>query len=293
MRRRSPFRAGVMVAAAVLISTLSACEQPQPGVDTATPEAGLCHAVFSPEEYDAGSESRPPVPCSERHTTQTFLVTTFPEPLASQAARPNQQQLKAAGRRVCTTEELRSYLSASTRDATTRLTVTSYFPSRDAWAAGARSVRCDVALTDQHGTPQETGLDLTGALAGPNSAVVRLCYRQELKDGVLSEDGADVPCSEPHTAEDISAWVAQDASLATPEAREARCLPYALEFLKSEKLPAGISVNPVIRTVGTARTIRCAVAPAGLQEPGQPLALTTGSLAPVHAPGTGGVTSNG
>ncbi|MFC8039118.1 septum formation family protein [Paenarthrobacter sp. NPDC057355] len=293
MRRRNPFREAAIMAAVVLISTLSACDQPQPGVDTANPETGLCHVVPSPEEYDAGSESRPPVPCSERHTTQTFLVTTFPEPLASQAARPNQQQLKAAGRRVCTTEELRSYLSASTRDATTRLTVTSYFPSRDAWAAGARSVRCDVALTDQHGTPQETGLDLAGALAGPNSAVVRLCYRQELKDGVLSEDGADVPCSEPHTAEDVSAWVAQDASLATPEAREARCLPYALEFLKSDKLPAGVSVHPIIRTVGTARTIRCAVAPADLQTPGQPVALTTGSLAPVRVPGTGGVTSNG
>ncbi|MEV7660620.1 septum formation family protein [Paenarthrobacter sp. NPDC089316] len=267
-------------------------------MDTANPEAGLCHVVVSPEEYDASSEPSPPVPCAEPHTTQTFQVATVPGPLASQETRPNQQQLKAVGKRLCTSEALRTYLDASARDATTGLAVTSYFPDRDAWAAGSRAVRCDVAVTDQHGTPQETGLDLKGALAGPNSAAVRLCYRQELKDGVLSDDGTDVPCSEPHTAEDISAWISQDATLATPAQREARCLPYALEYLDTEKLPAGVAVRPIIRTVGTARTVRCAVAPAQQAAPGETAGSVIGSLAPVRTPvgrpaGTGGVANNG
>ncbi|MDI2034864.1 septum formation family protein [Paenarthrobacter nitroguajacolicus] len=265
---------------------------------TANPETGLCHAVLSPEEYDATSESSPSVACAGSHTTQTFHVTKLSGPLASLEVRPNQQQLKAAGKTLCTVEALRGYLSASDRDGTIGLAVTSYFPSRDDWAAGSRAVRCDVAVTDKDGTPQETGFDLKGALAGPNSAAVRLCYRQEAKDGVLSEDGIDVPCSEPHTAEDISAWIPQDASLATPAEREARCLPYALEFLSIENMPAGIVVQPIIRTVGTARTVRCAVAPTEVLAPGQSPVLVTGSLAPertpkVRVPETGGVASNG
>ncbi len=170
--------------------------------------------IVSPEEYDATSEPSPPVPCTEPHTTQTFLVTTFPPPLANQETRPNQQQLKAVGNRLCTTESLRKFLSATDRDGTTGLAVSSYFPSPDDWAAGSRAVRCDVAIAHDAGGPQKISLDLKGVLAGTESAALRLCYRQELRDGVLSEDGVDVPCSEPHTAEDISAWFAQDASLA-------------------------------------------------------------------------------
>ncbi|QOT21661.1 septum formation family protein [Paenarthrobacter sp. YJN-D] len=293
MRPRSLFRASTVMAAVMITAALAACDEGKPGVDTASPETGLCHAVVSPEEFDASSEASPPVSCTERHTTQTFLVTTMPEPLARQESRPNQQQLKAVGKRLCTSEDLRTYLSASDRDGTYGLAVTSYFPDRDAWAAGSRAVRCDVAVTDQDGTPQETGLDLKDALAGPHSAAVRLCYRQEYKDGVLSDDGTDVPCSEPHTAEDISAWIAQDASLATPVAREARCLPYALEFLGTEKLPAGVTVHPIIRTVGTARTVRCAVASARQPVPGEAPELVTGTLAPVRVPVTGGAVNNG
>ncbi|MFK4640311.1 hypothetical protein ABIA52_003200 [Paenarthrobacter histidinolovorans] len=281
------------MAAVMLTAVLSSCDQGKPGVDTANPETGLCHAVVTPEEFDASSEPSPPVPCAEPHTTQTFQVTTMPEPLAKQEARPNQQQLKAAGKRLCTSEDLRAYLSASSRDGTIGLAITSYFPDRDAWAAGSRAVRCDVAVTDHHGTPQEIGLDLKDALAGPHSAAVRLCYRQEYKDGILSDDGTDVPCSEPHTAEDVSAWIAQDASLATPAGREARCLPYALEFLGTEKLPAGVGVQPIIRTVGTAGTVRCAVASARQPAPGEAPELVTGTLAPQRVAVTGGAGKNG
>ncbi|MGR0158716.1 septum formation family protein [Paenarthrobacter nitroguajacolicus] len=277
-----------VLASLLLTTTLTACDQSKPGVGTAHPEVDQCHVILSPEEYDATSEPSPPVACSESHTTQTFLVTTFPQPLANQETRPNQQQLKAAGNRLCTTESLRLYLSATDRDGTTGLAVSSYFPSRDDWAAGSRAVRCDVAITDGGGGPRSISLDLKGALAGPESATLRLCYRQELKDGVLSEDGVDVPCSEPHTAEDVSAWFAQDASLAGPAEQVARCLPFALEFLETGSQPASAVVRPVIRTVGTARTVRCAVAPAEATP-----TLTTGSMSPVGIPAPGEEANNG
>jgi hypothetical protein len=281
-------RVPAFLAALLLAATLGACDQSKPGVGTAHPEVGQCHAILSPEEFDATSEASPPVPCSLVHTTQTFFVTTFPQPLAAQESRPNLQQLKATGNRLCTTKDLREYLSGRDRDGTTGLAVTSYFPSSEDWAAGSRAVRCDVAITDTDGSLKRTGINLKGALAGADSAALRLCYRQEAMDGVLSADGVDVPCSEPHTAEDISAWIAQDASLAGPLDQVARCLPYALEFLMAETLPANAVVRPVIRSVGSARTVRCAVAPSQ-----SPTPLVTGSMAPVRVAAAPEGTTNG
>lgn len=288
MPRSGAQRIPAFLAVFLLAATLGACGQSKPGVGTGSPEVGQCHAVLSPEEFDATSEPSPPVPCTDFHTTQTFFVATFPLPLAAQESRPNQQQLKATGNRLCTNKDLRKYLSGADRDGTIGLAVTSYFPSREDWAAGSRAVRCDVAVTATDGDLKRTDINLEGALARVDAAALRLCYRQEAKDGVLSEDGIDVPCSEPHTAEDISAWMAQDASLATPLAQQARCLPFALEFLNTGTLPADAVVRPVIRSVGSARTVRCAVAPSQ-----SPTALVTGSMAPVRMAAAPEGTTNG
>lgn len=268
-------RLPAVLLAILLAAVLGACDQTDPGAGTGNPEAGQCHIIQSSEEFDATSEPTPPVPCDALHTTQTFFVTAFPLPLASQKSRPNQQQLKVATSRLCTTKELQTYLSGTDRDGTIGVAITGYYPSRDDWARGSRAVRCDVLLTDADGTPKWTNSDLKGALGGPDSAAMRLCYRQELKEGVLSADGQDVPCSEPHTAEDVGAWIAQDVSLNSQAAQQERCLAYALEFLKTGTLPASVVVRPVIRVEGSARTVRCAVAP--LQGTVVPV---TGSIAP-------------
>jgi hypothetical protein len=59
-------------------------------------ELDQCHIITTPEEFGAPSDARPPVDCTEPHTTQTFLVTTFPQPLANQKERPLQEQLHNA-----------------------------------------------------------------------------------------------------------------------------------------------------------------------------------------------------
>ena len=272
---RRPARLPAVLLAVLLAAALSACDQTLPGAGTANPEAGQCHTIQSPEEFDATSEPSPPVPCDVQHTTQTFFVTAFPLPLAAQQARPNQQQLKVATARLCTTQELRTYLSGTDRDGTIGVAITGYYPSREDWARGSRAVRCDVLLTEADGTPKWTTGDLKGALGGPDAAGMRLCYRQELNDGVPAAEGQDVPCSEPHTAEDVGAWIAQDASLDSPAAQQERCLAYALEFLETGTMPADVVVRPVIRAGEGTRTVRCAVAP--LQGTVVPV---TGSLAP-------------
>ncbi|MFW0775122.1 septum formation family protein [Paenarthrobacter nitroguajacolicus] len=263
-------RTAVVAAALALLVALAGCASGVAGPAGAdaenvsaesSAELDQCHVITTQEEYAAPSDSRPPVNCSEPHTSQTFLVTTFPEPLASQMERPLQEQLRNATNRLCPADELRKYLGGAPRDATTGMTIAGYYPSRAEWAAGSRAVRCDVLLTSKTGAPQQSTRSLKGALAGPDSAHIRLCYSQGIKDGVLSAEGTDTSCSEPHTAEDVSAWIGQDASLVSLAAQQERCLPFVLEFLNAEVLPEDKEVRPIVRVDGGARAIRCAVAP--------------------------------
>ncbi|WP_284984915.1 septum formation family protein [Arthrobacter sp. efr-133-TYG-118] len=272
-------RAGWGAAALLLAGVLSGCNQTLPGAPAGNPAVGECHLIVSPEQFDAVSEPSPPVACTEPHTAQTYKVTHVPAPLSGQGTRPGQQQLKALTARLCDVASLRTYLGAGERDGTTGLAIAGYAPSRDDWERGARAIRCDVLLAADDGTPRTTTLDFKGVLAGPDSAALRLCYRQELADGRLSDDGVDVPCTEPHTAEDISAWFNLESSVATPAARNARCLPYALQFLGVDALPAGIRPRPIIRTVNGAQTVRCAVAPVQSNVQSSPGTIT-GTLAP-------------
>nr|WP_306422625.1 septum formation family protein [Paenarthrobacter aurescens] len=247
------------------------------------PTVDQCHVITTPEEYGASSDSSPAVACSGPHTAQTFLVTSVPEPLAGQSERPLHEQLQNLTTRLCPAAELRKYLAGTDRDATAGMAITGYYPSRLEWAAGSRTVRCDVFLASPGRAPLETTSDLKGALAGPDSAQIRLCYAQEIKDGVLSAEGKDTTCSEPHTTEDVSAWFGQDASLVSLAAQQERCLPFVLEFLKVDVLPAGVEVRPIVRIDGGARAVRCGVAP--LQASPEPW---TGTLAPLAGTANGG-----
>ncbi len=289
MRRNPPVpripRLGIAVASLAFVLALTGCGSAGPTTldaakvsEKTSAEVDSCHIITTPEEFGAPSDARPPVDCAEPHSTQTFLVTSFPQPLANQKERPLQEQLHNATNRLCPADELRKYLDGTPRDATAGMEIAGYYPSRAEWAAGSRTVRCDVLLTEKSGGPQQTTLNLKGALAGPDSAQIRLCYSQEIKDGVLSSEGADTLCSEPHTAEDVSAWIGQDASLVSLAAQQERCLPFVLEFLKAEILPEDREVRPVLRIDGGARAIRCAVAPRQ-----DVPAAWTGTLVPARA----------
>ncbi|MHC6219664.1 septum formation family protein [Arthrobacter sp. MMS24-S77] len=274
---------GRLSASALLLAgLLSGCNQTLPGASTANPAVDECHLIVSPEQFDAVSEPSPPVACGDAHTAQTFKITQVPAPLAGRGTRPGQQELKGLTNRLCDVASLRKYLAAGERDGTTGLAIAAYAPSRDDWERGARAVRCDVLLAAKDGTPRATTLSVKGILAGPDSAALRLCYRQEPASSGLSDDGVDVPCTEPHTAEDISAWFILDGSVATPAARNARCLPYALQFLGVDVIPAGITLRPILRTVDNARTVRCAVAPVQSNP-----STITGTLAPAGGPKRG------
>lgn len=294
MRRNIPTAIHGAVTALILALAVTGCGGPGASGPAASGEvatvsrdnnakAGQCHVITTPEEFGSSSDSRSAVDCTQPHTTQTFLVTTVPEPLASYSERPLHEQLQNATSRLCAAAELRKYLAGAERDATTSMAVTGYYPSRAEWAAGSRTVRCDVMLTTPDGGPRESTIDLHGALAGPDSALFRLCYAQEIKDGVLNAEGVDVPCSEPHTTEDVSAWIGQDASLVSLAAQQERCLPYVLEFLNVEVLPDTIEVRPIVRIDGGARAVRCGVSPR--QDSPAPW---TGTLAPVGGTGNGG-----
>ncbi|MCF3138992.1 septum formation family protein [Paenarthrobacter sp. AR 02] len=238
---------------------------------------GQCYLISTPEEYGASSHTGPAVACSEPHTTQTFLVAAVPQPLSGQAERPLHEQLQNLTARLCPATELRRYLGGAERDATTGMAITGYYPTRAAWSAGSRTVRCDVLTTTADLAPRETKADLKDALARPESAPIRLCYTQEITDGVLGSEGTDTPCSEPHTTEDVSAWFGQDASLVPLAAQQERCLPFVLDFLNVDVLPADVEVRPIVRVDGGARAVRCGVAPRQSAGPER----WTGTLAPV------------
>ncbi|MDR6637291.1 septum formation family protein [Paenarthrobacter nitroguajacolicus] len=238
---------------------------------------GQCYLISTPEEYGASSHTGPAVACSEPHTTQTFLVATVPQPLSEQTERPLHEQLQNLTARLCPAAELRRYLGGTERDATTGMAITGYYPTRADWSAGSRTVRCDVLTTTADMAPRESRGDLKDALAGPDSAPIRLCYVQEITDGVLGSEGTDTSCSEPHTTEDVSAWFGQDASLVPLVAQQERCLPFVLDFLNVDVLPADVEVRPIVRVDGGARAVRCGVA---LRQSAGP-ERWTGTLAPV------------
>jgi hypothetical protein len=240
---------------------LGACTETKPGVSTANPVAGVCHNLTCPEAVDAISDSRPPVACTESHTQETFAIGRVAGALAEQTARPGPEQLRSLTGVACPIPALRAFLGAGDRDGVASLTIHAYFPSESDWAAGAREIRCDIAIPGANHAPAAVTFDLSSVMKRPQSAYVRTCYRQApAADGGWSTVGKQTTCDRPHSTQDVNAWVRVATPAPTPPEIQQRCEPFVQEFLTAAGNPVGVRGSGVVPTNATgAYTLRCTV----------------------------------
>ncbi|MHA7270739.1 septum formation family protein [Arthrobacter sp. HLT1-20] len=253
---------GSLLLALGLLLALTACV---PGVAASPPAAkplvASCHVLETPEEHEAVSDSRAPVPCGSNHTSETFLVAELVGELAATASRPHLSRLRALTEQYCPVDLLRTYLGARERDSSSALGITAYFPETSAWKAGLRTIRCDVSVKDAGSEePVKLSGSLKDVMATQESARLRRCYvGAALRKAPHGTPPEVVPCTEPHVAEDINAWVNIDAS--SPEETDVvdTCTPFAKEFFAPKPLPASVQVTGIIVPGTGMATLRCAV----------------------------------
>jgi hypothetical protein len=128
------------LALATALAVLLGLPSPGHAARAGTPKVGQCHQLGYRQALDV-SDDKAPVPCSRRHDLQTIAVMTSPTSLAGLSA----EQLNAATD-VCIPAFLEAEGRPLTRGATTAYDLWTYVPTAAQRAAGARWIRCDVAL---------------------------------------------------------------------------------------------------------------------------------------------------
>lgn len=105
------------------------------------PSEGVCR-VLTPADATKPVNATQSVPCNERHTAETFLVTELPDDLADVThddSRVAETAHGTCGRRF------RKFVGAdASHSLRTTLSWAWFRPSRSAWDEGARWLRCDV-----------------------------------------------------------------------------------------------------------------------------------------------------
>lgn len=275
-RRSPPWSHLVGVGAVLLAVTLavsSAFAGQAPSVlATVDSRAGTCHLDLDPAELTATlSDTAPAVPCDQPHQTETPFQLVMGGPLAQQPSRPNPELLDVTYAQKCIEyDRIRRFLGARPSDVYWGVSAYAKFPTRAEWAAGVRTLVCDLA--SDTGGPAGPGLarSLAGILRVRDSATFRLC---RLGSALLT-------CDRPHTAEATSpnvilppgAWPGAAAEAAA--ARRA-CLPVVAAYLAMPiSSRPGLSVQPTGLTeqawVSGDRSVSCWIASAG--------AFTTGTV---------------
>jgi hypothetical protein len=157
---------------------------------TTPPELGACRDL-SAGELDEPSNASPVVPCSQRHTAQTFAVGSLPDETGTA------YEDKRHGKFVYTacTQAFRDYLAADeSLVMRIQLSWAWFRPSERGWGRGARWYRCDVV-----GGPEgakrlrELPARLEGLFAaGPDDAWLTCA------SGMTFASSTKVACSDEH-----------------------------------------------------------------------------------------------
>ena len=154
----------MLAAAFVVPATMTAVALP---AQAAPHSVGSCFRLGD-KAFAALSSAEGPLPCSEPHNAETFFVGTVPETMVDpQNATP--PQIVDAVLRECTTERLNAHLGL-TDPLPSRFQRKAFFPTPEAWAAGDRSLRCDVTLRSGLGRASWTGSATAYVAANPSTA---------------------------------------------------------------------------------------------------------------------------
>jgi hypothetical protein len=182
-------------ALAVLAGTvmLTACASPaRHALATGEVQVGACKDKTLAEEMAGFSDSAPAVPCTSPHTLETYGSGTLPERVSRLGpVRPGPEILAGVAAATCSYDPIRPYLGATGPDMTWGIEVFVKFPTRAEWAAGVRTVLCDLAVGTAE--PPRVSLPLRDALRFTDSARLRMCRAGD----------ATVTCDLPHDAERV------------------------------------------------------------------------------------------
>lgn len=272
--RRVGRGAAALAAVAVVLGGAAGCgvaDDRQPPSASTPAVVGTCFDLRYRAEVTALSLGAPAVDCDTEHTLQVSATPTLTGPPADQDARPVRQVLQRLTGQLCGYEQTRAFVGAAERDGVVPLATWSYWPTAAEWAAGDRTVRCVVGLAGSGGGPRTVTRSLADVLPTTSSADVRQCYRQEARaDGTWEPAGTAVPCSSPHSGQDVNAWIDVDTAAPAQQEVERLCSPYVGAYPGTRI--TGVAVE---QTNGT-HSLHCAVG--GDSRAG----LTTGAFLPTR-----------
>jgi hypothetical protein len=157
-------------AAGLMLTTVAACgpeAKPRPTATTATskapatsaapaylgdPKVGECHDLTL-KDVAAPSDTKKPVPCTSAHTTQTVAVLTEP----AEARKGSDSARAYAVGTACGADFKKVVGGDSKTRAKTLYSLAWFLPTKAQRAKGAKWMRCDVTLSDQHKAYTLTG----------------------------------------------------------------------------------------------------------------------------------------
>lgn len=156
------------------------------------PELGACR-VLRPADIAQKSDDIAPVPCTEKHTAETYLVAAFRGKLAKAAY--DDPQLAADAYRACS-KGFKKFTGADDSLALRSVLSWAWFrPTEQDWTAGARWYRCDVVGgTDRSESLVTLPRTAKGVLLGIPGDRWIACVASPTVTGAPY-----VPCTEPHT----------------------------------------------------------------------------------------------
>jgi hypothetical protein len=200
--RRTVVLLAVLPALLVVATSCGSRSEHDSEADRLTPPPGdACHDLAA-GDLERPTDPRPAVPCSSRHTTQTFAVGTLP---SGTGKAYDDRRLGAFVFATCS-QAFRDYLGVDDSLAMRIQLRWAWFrPSKHAWDRGARWYRCDVVANDVEHDGDREG-DREGDTTLPALPVdVHGLFSTDLPDAWLTcargtsvTSATRVPCSDRH-----------------------------------------------------------------------------------------------
>jgi hypothetical protein len=182
----------LLTAALSLTGCLGRSRASDPSTDsTVVPDVGACR-VLTPDDVAQPSNASTTVPCTEKHTAETFAAAALPGRFAQTAY--DDQGLAAWAYRTCS-DRFISFTGADESLAMRTILSWAWFrPSQQAWDAGARWYRCDViGGGDQTRGYVDLPTETKGLLLGRPDDAWMVCAQ-----GATVSGSVKVPCSDKH-----------------------------------------------------------------------------------------------
>ena len=170
---------------------LSGCGDDVPASQTEAPRLGACR-VLTPALVEEPSNDTRPVPCTQRHTAETYAVGDLPETF--EHAKYDDRELGAWAYETCT-DRFKQFLGADESLMMRTVVAWAWFrPTEAAWKDGARWYRCDVV---GGGEQSKEFVDLPttakGLLLGRPKDSWMVCA-----SGATVSGSVKIPCDQPH-----------------------------------------------------------------------------------------------